>query len=241
MSILTQGTQIYALVPPLSGTGPYTVMEVECATSFEPGGAPAEQIEDTCLVAKERSYKKGLRTPGQASMGLNADPNNPSHIRLHQLSEDDGENILRFAVGWADGTAAPTAVAAGSLALITVTNAGSGYTSAPTVNITGGGGTGATAIAVVDAGEVVGINITNPGSGYTSAPNIAFTGGAGTGAAGAAEVSQESDFVLPPSRTWFTFSGYVADFPFNFALNAVVASTVAIQRSGGSAWIRKVA
>ncbi|WP_442074967.1 phage tail tube protein [Pseudomonas putida] len=174
-------------------------------------------------------------------MGLNADPNNPSHIRLHQLSEDDGENTLRFAVGWADGTAAPTAVAAGSLALITVTNAGSGYTSAPTVNITGGGGTGATATAVVDAGEVVGINITNPGSGYTSAPNIAFTGGAGTGAAGAAEVSQESDFVLPPSRTWFTFSGYVADFPFNFALNAVVASTVAIQRSGGSAWIRKVA
>lgn len=240
MSILTQGTQIYALVPPLSGTGPRTVMEVECATSFEPGGAPAEQIEDTCLVAKERSYKKGLRTPGQASLGLNADPNNPSHIRLHQMSEADGDTTVHWAVGWADGTAAPTAVSAGSLAVIAVTNAGSGYTSAPTVSISGGGGTGATATAVVDDGEVVSINITNPGSGYTSAPNITFAGGTGTGAAAAAEISEESDFVLPRSRTWFTFSGYVADFPFNFALNAVVASTVAIQRSGGSAWIRKV-
>ena len=74
MSILTQGTQIFALVPPVSGTGPYTVLEVEHATSFDPGGAPAEQIEDTSLNAEERSYKKGLRTPGTASLGLNADP-----------------------------------------------------------------------------------------------------------------------------------------------------------------------
>ena len=107
MSILSQGTQIYALVPPLSGTGPMTVMEVECATSFDPGGAPAEQIEDTCLSAQERSYKKGLRTPGQASLGLNADPNNASHIRLHQLSEADGDTTIEWAVGWSDGTAAP--------------------------------------------------------------------------------------------------------------------------------------
>ena len=80
MSILTQGTQAYALVQAVAGTGPLTVMEVECITTFDPAGSPAEQIEDTCLSAKERSYKKGLRTPGQASLGLNADPNNASHV-----------------------------------------------------------------------------------------------------------------------------------------------------------------
>lgn len=58
MSILTQGTQIFALVPSLAGSGPYTVLEIEHATSFDPGGAPAEQIEDTSLNAAERSYKK---------------------------------------------------------------------------------------------------------------------------------------------------------------------------------------
>ncbi|MDO1979112.1 phage tail tube protein, partial [Escherichia coli] len=49
------------------------------------------------------------------------------------------------------------------------------------------------------------------------------------------------DFVLPPTRTWFVFRGYVSDFPFDFAANAVVTSTATIQRSGGSAWIRKSA
>ena len=52
--------------------------------------------------------------------------------------------------------------------------------------------------------------------------------------------TEGDDFELPPTRTWFAFQGYVADFPFTFAQNAVVASTVSIQRSGGSAWIRKV-
>lgn len=239
MSILTQGTQVYALMPPLTGTGPSTVMEVECATAFNPGGAPKEQIEDTCLSSNERTYKPGLRTPGQASLTINADPNSASHIRLHQLSEANGDTTLKWAVGWSDGTAAPTVAASGSLDLIAVTSGGSGYASAPTVNLTGGGGSGATAVAVLDGDKVAAINITNSGSGYTSAPNVTLTGGSGTGAAATATVNLEEDFVLPPSRTWFVFEGYVADFPFDFAANAVVSTAVSIQRSGGSAWVKK--
>lgn len=163
MSILTQGTQVYALVPPATGTGPLNVMEVECATAFNPGGSPKEQIEDTCLSSKERTYKPGLRTPGQASLTINADPNNASHIRLHQMSEADGDTTVKWAVGWSDGTAAPT------------------------LNTEG------------------------------------------------------DDFELPESRTWFVYEGYVADFPFDFAANAVVSTAVSIQRSGGSAWIKKTA
>jgi len=113
MSVLTQGTNIYALVPPASGTGKHTVMQIECATAFNPGGSPKEQIEDTCLEDGERSYKPGLRTPGQASLTVNADPANASHIRLHQLAETDGDTTMKWAVGWSDGTAAPTVNAAG--------------------------------------------------------------------------------------------------------------------------------
>lgn len=73
---------------------------------------------------------------------------------------------------------------------IAVTNGGSGYTSAPTVAFSGGGGTGAAGTAVLgtgaNEGKVVSVTITNPGSGYTSAPTIAFSGGAGTGAAATA-------------------------------------------------------
>lgn len=160
MSVLTQGTQIYFIDPEFDSNGP-GVREVECATTFTPGGNPADQIEDTCLSATSRSYKPGLRTPGQATLGLNADPENESHVRLHQLSETDPSPTLKWAVGWADGTSVPT-------------------------------------------------------------------------------LDSSGDFELPTDRTWFVFEGYVSDFPFDFAANTVVTTQAAIQRSGGSAWIRKV-
>ena len=156
MSILAQGTKIYFIDPDDD-----SVVQVNCATTFSPGGAPADQIEDTCLEDFERSFQPGLRTPGQATMGINADPRNASHIRLHALSEENPQPTLKWAVGWSDGTADPT-------------------------------------------------------------------------------VDSSGDFVLPTSRTWFTFQGYVADFPFDCAQNTVVTSTISIQRSGGSAWVKKV-
>ena len=52
----------------------------------------------------------------------------------------------------------------------------SGYTTAPTVTFSGGGGTGASATATIDAsGQVTGITITNGGSGYTSAPTVTIS------------------------------------------------------------------
>ena len=155
MSILSQGTQVY-FKDPADGS----IVAVECATAFNPGGAPADQIEDTCLESNVRTYKRGLRTPGQASLTVNADPRNASHIRLHELSEDDTVETIEWYVGWSDGTAAPT---------------------------------------------VDGDNVT-----------------------------------LPAGRTWFTFQGYVSDFPMDFAANSVVTTAATIQRSGGSAWIPKV-
>nr|WP_329603243.1 phage tail tube protein [Pseudomonas fulva] len=128
---------------------------------------------------------------------------------------------------------------AGTIAAIDLTNGGTGYTSAPTVTFSGGGGTGAAATAIIADGKVIGFNITNAGSGYTSKPTITLTGGAGTGAAATAVLGDSEDFVLPPTRTWFLFDGYVADFPFDFAANAAVTTAATIQRSGGSAWIRK--
>ena len=63
MSVLTQGTQIYFIDPEFDSNGP-GVREVECATTFTPGGNPADQIEDTCLSDTSRSYKPEI---GRAS------------------------------------------------------------------------------------------------------------------------------------------------------------------------------
>lgn len=233
MSILAQGTQIYFIDPTTS-----TVTPVECATSFNPGGAPADQIEDTCLEDQERAYRRGLRTPGQATLTINADPRNASHIRLHELSEDDTVESIKWVVGWSDGAAAPGV--GNGVESVTVSAGGTGYTGTPTVTFSAppAGGVTATGTVIVVGGVITGVTITNPGSGYVSAPTVTFTG-AGTGATGTA-VLGDADFVLPTTRTWFTFQGYVADFPFDFQLNTVVTTQVSIQRSGGSAWVKKV-
>lgn len=69
----------------------------------------------------------------------------------------------------------------GQIDTITLTNTGSGYTSAPIV-IINGDGEGAVATATVSGGEVTSISLTNAGSGYSFA-YITFSGGGGTGAA----------------------------------------------------------
>ena len=64
---------------------------------------------------------------------------------------------------------------------------GSGYTSAPTVTISGDG-TGATATATVASGAITGITINAKGTNYTKA-NILITGGGGSGGAARAVIA----------------------------------------------------
>lgn len=156
MAKLTQGTQLYLIDP-----ADDSVVTIEGVTTFNPGGNPADQIEDTPLEAHTRAYLPGLRTPGQASIGLNVDPEKESHVRMHELAETDPSPTLKWALGWSDGTEPPT----------------------------------------VDVG---------------------------------------GEFVLPTSRTWCVFDGYISDFPFDFTGNAVVTSSVSVQRTGGLSWTKKV-
>lgn len=156
MAMSAQGTQFYFIDP--DGN---VVTEVACATSLNPGGAPASQLTTTCLAEYEASSVPGLREPGAASLTINADPAEPSHIRLHELFASNPSPVLKWVVGWPDGTAPPTADSSG-------------------------------------------------------------------------------DFVLPTTRTWYLFQGYLSDFPFEHGLNAVIGATVPIQRSGGFSWVAKV-
>ena len=69
---------------------------------------------------------------------------------------------------------------------IEITNAGYGFTSIPTVTISGDG-TGATAEAVVQSGRIVEIRMTNRGSDYTRA-TVSITGGGGFSAVATAVI-----------------------------------------------------
>ena len=87
----------------------------------------------------------------------------------------------------------------GEVTKITMTDQGSGYTSAPTVTFTSSSGIGASATAVLgtgtSAGKVVSVTVTAPGTGYQTPPIIGFTGGGGIGAQATATIQADIDEV----------------------------------------------
>lgn len=100
-SVKTQGTDMWA-IDPEDGT----LLKVACVTSIDGISSPKDQIETTCLESPSRTYVAGLETPGNATFGVNVDPQEHSHMRLHQLYKQGAD--LQFAIGWSDGTSAPT-------------------------------------------------------------------------------------------------------------------------------------
>lgn len=92
---------------------------------------------------------------------------------------------------------------------ITLTNGGSGYTTAPTVSFTGGGGSGAAATATIAGGKVTSITLSpDPVYGYSvtrgsyaSAPSVVISGGGGTGAAASSTIFSLTEADLTASQT----------------------------------------
>lgn len=133
---------------------------------------------------------------------------------------------------------------------VTITNPGTAYTTAPTVVIAGGHGTGATAVASIQNGSVSKITITNPGSGYQvgDTPTITLVGGTQTGSgasltavlsalasgSGATLTAHWTSFGLTDQLTSITVTaggtGYSSFAVANFNLAAVPGNW-----SGGSA------
>lgn len=96
-----------------------------------------------------------------------------------------------------------------------ITATGSGYVN-PSVNFSGGGGTGAAATVTQSGGAVNTITFTNFGSGYTSAPTASITdGGPGVGATAAVGVINVNTFdVLAINPLWGTQRYQLQWFPF---------------------------
>jgi len=102
----------------------------------------------------------------------NSDEITPQRIKVidSQLVNTDANIDVYPYKNWADN-------AGFEVSHINIADAGSGYTNAPQVIISGGGGSGAKAVASIGTGgKVTSITVTNPGSGYLSAPRISFNG-----------------------------------------------------------------
>ena len=144
------------------------------------------QLEDLGYISTLQLIGSG--TTATATAQINAA--NKGYIREIILNDDGSgysstPNVAISTAPFAAGNVNATAVAittqrAGifSIERILLTNAGLGYTEAPLVTISGGGGVGAAATAAVELSNfgIVDFTITNNGVGYAATPTVSIVG-----------------------------------------------------------------
>lgn len=104
MALKTKGTHLYFIDP----ATPDTVHRIGCPTSITGPSSPIDQIEVTCLESTAREYTGGLKSPGTAQFTINLDFTDSSHVLLKELFTAGTD--LKWALGYSDGTANPTAL-----------------------------------------------------------------------------------------------------------------------------------
>jgi autotransporter-associated beta strand protein len=138
------------------------------------------------------------------------------------------------------GMTASATITANAVTSFTITNPGSGYTSLPTITLSGGNGTGATAGTLTYL--VRGISLTG-GSGYSVAPTLSISGGGGTGATATSSAAGLVSFNGGTLRTdagittarFITLNsggGTVDTNSFNSTFSNVISGTGALTKTG---------
>lgn len=198
-------------------------------------------IDDKGYIIDLRLFDGGSTAVGVASIGSGF----ISEITL----ENDGYGftstplvgITTAPVGGTNATAVAITTTRNNITSvkeILITNAGSGYTVAPTITITGGGGAGAAATCGIrtDTSGVISIFVSDAGSGYSTAPTVTILSSAtGTPATGRASLNS---LALNPagvlSQIYVTNSGSEYTSPPSVIIGA--ASTAGI----GTFWFNEV-
>lgn len=123
-----------------------------------------EDADFEISVISDAGSVKGVQI---LNSGFGYDPRN----QITMVSEDLTPQIS-ITGGDGSGAKAFAELSAGTISKITITDPGSGYTSAPTITFFGGTGSGAAATATIEGGSVVSITVTNAGSNYESKASI---------------------------------------------------------------------
>lgn len=133
--------------------------------------------------------------------------------------------LMAACPAFADATQATASatLSAGAVQSIAIGNGGSGYVTAPTVTLSGGGGTGATATATVTDGVVTAIAVSAGGSGYTSVPTVTLSAPAAGTTPGAV-----MDALVAGNADW---TGFTTSFEPSLADKQAFAQWTAAQGS----------
>ena len=124
-----------------------------------------------------------------------------------------------------------------SVQQVVITNPGSGYTVAPTLQVTGGGGSGAAGTVFIGDGAVGIVTLSDAGSGYTTAPTVTITAPVGVGTQATAEAVVSSAGTITSINIVNAGAGYTSsptitigdpslDNSGNFKFNEIVTGSI---------------
>ena len=187
-----------AATPAINGTTYYLYVVDADNFQFAPTETDANNGTNLLSFSSQGTGTHTLEvTTGSTSFILNSD------LSSQYFGTDGTEsynfptgNIVTGSLSGAQGEI--TSYTEGIVFQINVTDAGSGYTTAPSVTITGGGSPSvtATAEAAIAGGQVTTITILNRGAGYTSAPNVQIGAAPGGGTDATAQAFIESRLAI---------------------------------------------
>ena len=207
---------------PFYQLGKTYVYEIQCELFEYEDEVIHTGIEEIDETVQDEGYITTLQLVGSGVTATATATVNTGYVRNIFLN-DDGSGYTSpptVAIGTAPagvGNVDATAVAittqrAGvySIESIRITNAGVGYTEAPTITFTGGGGSGAAATCSVETSlrGVTAVSVVEEGRGYTVAPTISFvTTGAGVSTPTAVPIMKDALVGLAVSAIQITDPG----------------------------------
>jgi hypothetical protein len=160
----------------------------------------------SAVIKKVQDILLTSQSDGSPASVLVAKSTNDIDITISEIPTGAEWKVKWYGYG-ATGVGNRRSYHSGGIGSVSITNAGTNYTSVPSVAFTGGGGSGATAYAVLTGDEVKNIVITDKGNGYTSVPTVVFTGGGGSSAAGTAVIEPAS---YTGETTWLSTTSLIS-------------------------------
>ena len=178
------------------------VSEIDDVLTGDEADGTSEDGISTLLGSSQTLTLVGTGATATAEIGFNTE----GSIRLISLSNRGGGytavptiGVSSAPVGGVTGILTATMISGinvcnlnisdnqKSVQQVVITNPGAGYTLAPALQVTGGGGSGAAGTVFIGDGAVGIVTLTDAGSGYTTAPTVTITGPGAGGTTATAE------------------------------------------------------
>ena len=178
------------------------VSEIDDVLTGDEADGTSEDGISTLLGSSQTLTLVGTGATATAEIGFNTE----GSIRLISLSNRGGGytavptiGVSSAPVGGVTGILTATMISGinvcnlnisdnqKSVQQVVITNPGAGYTVAPVLQVTGGGGSGAAGTVFIGDGAVGIVTLTDAGSGYTTAPTVTITGPGAGGTTATAE------------------------------------------------------